>query len=362
MPTDERLIADAEERAAMRAFLQRCEVRLSTIHRVATALLSGAGILVLLPYVQRDAVVSVLRALLHGSLSTSRLLLVVAVVDSIALAITLLWLVIQQLTRFYFHANHLRLEGTETFTPRFTLTGIRLPLDELGPEAVAEYEQLRAATPNVELLVPANRRGRERIDRQLDAYPALRSDGPRSDGERLDALLELAAARRRSLLEEVVKIEHGMARHMLRLQVVVLRYVKALLVVVITLPASFVAATAANDPTGLTAADQRWIAVAMAVWAPVTILVVTSPVRWIEGLLRAEGAAASTVRDDPELTRVEDLAAWMAFGGWVAAFAGLVLLLVDHPLTGQAAVAGWGAVAASVALLAAAIWRWRART
>ena len=37
----------ADERAAMRAFLQRCEVRLSTMHRVATALLSGAGILVL---------------------------------------------------------------------------------------------------------------------------------------------------------------------------------------------------------------------------------------------------------------------------------------------------------------------------
>ena len=51
----------ADERAAMRAFLQRCDVRLSTMHRVATALLSGAGILVLLPAVERDAVLQVLR-------------------------------------------------------------------------------------------------------------------------------------------------------------------------------------------------------------------------------------------------------------------------------------------------------------
>lgn len=34
------------------------------MHRVATALLSGAGILVLLPALERDAVLQVLRALL----------------------------------------------------------------------------------------------------------------------------------------------------------------------------------------------------------------------------------------------------------------------------------------------------------
>ena len=39
----------ADDRAAMRAFLQRSEVRLSSVHRAATALLSGAGVLVLLP-------------------------------------------------------------------------------------------------------------------------------------------------------------------------------------------------------------------------------------------------------------------------------------------------------------------------
>ena len=50
----------SDERAAMRAFLQRCDVRLSTMHRVATALLSGAGILVLLPAVERDTVLQVI--------------------------------------------------------------------------------------------------------------------------------------------------------------------------------------------------------------------------------------------------------------------------------------------------------------
>ena len=72
-------VASADERAAMRGFLQRCEVRLSTMHRVATALLSGAGILVLLPALERDAVLQVLRALLAGPVSWSRALLAVAV-------------------------------------------------------------------------------------------------------------------------------------------------------------------------------------------------------------------------------------------------------------------------------------------
>src|SRR4051812_44783175 len=116
----------------MRAFLQRCEVRLSTMHRVATALLSGAGILVLLPAVERDSLLQVLRSLLVGPIPASRGLLTAAVALSIGLALTMLWFVVVELTRFYFHANHIVHTGGEVFTPRFTLTGLRLPDDELG--------------------------------------------------------------------------------------------------------------------------------------------------------------------------------------------------------------------------------------
>jgi predicted membrane metal-binding protein len=75
----------ADDRAAMRAFLQRCEVRLSTAHRVATALLSGAGILVLLPALERDSVMQVLRSLLAGPVTWSRGLLAVCALASIGL-------------------------------------------------------------------------------------------------------------------------------------------------------------------------------------------------------------------------------------------------------------------------------------
>ena len=96
------------------------------MHRVATALLSGAGILVLLPAVERDSFLQVLRSLLAGPIPASRALLAAAVVLSIGLALTVLWFVVVELTRFYFHANHIVHADGEVFTPRFTLTGLRL--------------------------------------------------------------------------------------------------------------------------------------------------------------------------------------------------------------------------------------------
>lgn len=203
----------SEDRAAIRAFLRRCDVRLSTIHRVATALLSGAGLLVLLPAVERDSVVVVLRALLSGRSDTAHLLLVVAVAASLAVPFTALWLVVRDLTQFYFHANHIRRGDVEAFAPRFTLTGLQLPRDELTPAAAVALEELRNSPQAVEILVPKN-------------------DATEGDGARSAALFELAASRERSLLDEVTKVEHGMTRHILRMQVIVLRYAKALLALV----------------------------------------------------------------------------------------------------------------------------------
>ena len=207
----------ADDRAAMRAFLQRCEVRLSTMHRVATALLSGAGILVLLPALERDSVVQVMRTLLAGPVSWSQGLLAVGVAGSMALALAALYLLVLELTRFYFHSNHLRSEHHEVFTARFTLTGLRLPSDELSPDMNAGYTARHSSPENVELLVAKNPSARERIDEQLAAYPGIiaedSGDATVQDAARAEALFALAASRRRTLAEEVTKVEYGIVRH-----------------------------------------------------------------------------------------------------------------------------------------------------
>jgi hypothetical protein len=350
----------ADERAAMRAFLQRCDVRLSTMHRVATALLSGAGILVLLPAVERDTVLQVMRSLLVGPLTWSRGLLLVAVVLSIALALIVLWLVIIELTRFYFHANHVVHDGGEVFTPRFTLTGLRLPVDELRPATNASYDAVHAAESTVRLLVPGNARSRSRIDRQLAAYPGLLQHGDDPDRARAEALFELAASHRRSLVEECAKVEYGMVRHMLRLQVIVLRYVKALLAIVITAIATFAAAAAVNGETTVSAADQRWIAGTMLIWAPVVLIVVSAPVRWLESLLRTEGATHSGVSHDAELTQLEDVTARVSAVAWLVSVIAMVTLLVHHPISSQGRIATVAVIIGSGALAAVAlVQRWQ---
>ena len=347
--------ATPEERAAIRAFLQRCEVRLSTMHRVATALLSGAGILVLLPAVERDAVLQVLRSLLSGQMTWTRGLLVAAVAISIVLALVVLLLVVVELTRFYFHSNHVQHADGDVFTPRFTLTGLRLPADELGPSTDHAYEQVHGSDDAVHLLVPSNARSRSRIDRQLAAYPGL-TEGD-TDRARADALFELAASRRRSLVEEAVKVEHGMVRHMLRLQVIVLRYVKALMVIVVTAIASFACAAAVSGDSVLTLADQRWIAGAMLLWSPVVLFAVAAPVRWLESMLRDDGAARSGVGADPELTQLEDVTNRLAVLGWLVSAAAMVQLLGGASLPGR--VASVTALSGSLVMVVAALMRRR---
>ncbi len=350
-----------DERAAMRAFLQRCDVRLSTMHRVATALLSGAGILVLLPAVERDAVLQVLRSLLVGALTWSRALLVLAVVLSIGLALAVLWLVIIELTRFYFHANHVVHEGGEVFTPRFTLTGLRLPTDELTPAVNQAYDSMHIDDRTVRLLVPGNARARARIDRQLAAYPGLIDPDGAQDRDRAEAMFELAASSRRTLVEECAKVEYGMVRHMLRLQVIVLRYVKALLVIVLTAIAAFTSAAAVNGQATVSAADQRWIAATFLIWAPAVLIVVSSPVRWLESLLRSEGAVQSGIRD-PELTKLEDVTAKVSFVTWIASVAAMVTLLVHHPISSQGRIATIAVMLGSAGLAALAfVQRWQRR-
>ena len=354
----------ADERAAIRAFLQRCEVRLSTMHRVASALLSGAGLMVLLPAVERDSVVSVVRTLLNGPVDGVHLLLVVAVAASLALPFTALWLVLRELTQFYFHANHLRHASGETFTPRFTLTGLRLPVDEFSPGTHLALGEARRDPLNVGLLVPANDGARRRIDRRIAAYGGLGFDAVRLDDEaRAAALFELAASRPRGLLDEVAKIEHGMARHVLRTQSIVLRYVKALLALLTTAFAMFACAAVVEGEVllageALGAGKEVWIAAILLIWAPVVIIAVTTPVRWLERQLRNEGASHLETGNDHELTKVEDVTVRLAVLGFLAAGAAMITTVGSDELTSATRFAGLTVVVVALVVVIAVLWRW----
>ena len=360
----------ADERAAMRAFLQRCDVRLSTVHRVATALLSGAGLMVLLPAIARDSVVTIMRALLVGGPEATRLLLLAAMGAVLSLPFMALWFLLRDLTRFYFHAQHLLHDGRDVFAPRFTLTGLRLPLGELN-ESIGLLEAARTDPTNIELLVPPRAASRATIDRQLDAYGGLgrtATEGINETGqasqrsgdiERAAGLFELVASRSRTLPDEVAKVEHGMVRHMLRIQVIVLRYVKALLAFLTTALAVFAADSVVESHPGLDPSARAALGCVILGWAPCIVVAVNAPVRWIEQLLRNEGAAGHAVRTDDEFTRVERIATAIATVGWVLAATAVIVLLVGsrQPSTALKSISGVAlatTAAAMTALLVAA--------
>jgi hypothetical protein len=345
-----------DERAAARAFVARCEVRLSTFHRIAVGLLSGAGLLVVLPVVARDSVSGVLRSLLIDGVGAADVALVIGVVAMLAVPVAALWLLFADLTRFYFHANHLGGGGRDVFTPRFTLTSLQLPSDELGPAALGQLRANRTDPRIVELLVPANDTSRRRVDRQLHVYAGL--DSGHDDVTRAQGLFGLAASTSRPLLEEVAKAEHGMARHVLRLRGLVLRYVKALLALLTTALAVYAgdAIVVGLEPgEGMTVTGAIALSAVVLIWAPAVVLAVTSPVRWIEKLMRDDGAPSTAVADDPDLTHVERVALRIAAVGWLAAAVAMVVSATSDAAGSQAQGTGFAVLAgSSVAVVVAA--------
>ena len=313
---------------------------MSTVHRTVTALLSGAGVLVLLPAVGRDSVVNVMRSLLSSSDSPLHLTLAALVVLTLTLAFIVIWLLLLEITRFYFHANHFTSERGTTFTPRFTLTSLHLPVDELGEEGQRALQMHRSDAGNIELLVPANDTARRHIDAQVAAYEGLPGDGPPTDATRAAALLQLAGVKDRTLLDEVAKIEYGMARHVTKVQVIVLRYIKALLVVLTTTITTFVMAAAVESSPAVDESAERWIATALIIWSPAVLFVTSSPVRWVGQLLMAEGATRAGIRYDKDLTRLERVSSYFSLVVLIGAVAcGIVLLTRDASTAGTIALA-----------------------
>ena len=94
----------------------------------------------------------------------------------------------------------------------------------------------------------------------------------------------------------------------------------------------------------------------------VVVLAVTSPVRWIEHLMRDDGAPSTAVADDPDLTYVERVSLRIAAVGWIAAALAMIVVVVggDAGTTADA----WGLVvlAGSVVAVVAAAFSGRFRS
>src|SRR5690349_11344215 len=81
----------AHDRDELRAFLQRGEVRLSTMHRIAGVFLNGAGLLFLIPILVKDAFIQMMLSVTYA-LTSLNVWQMIAGVGLAAAAMICLWL------------------------------------------------------------------------------------------------------------------------------------------------------------------------------------------------------------------------------------------------------------------------------
>jgi hypothetical protein len=270
---------DNDDRNAMRGYIQRAEVRLSTMHRIGGSFISGAGLLVLLPAFLTQVIAGILIVFFRYALPTGEkwgwglttvlyVCLLIPFLLSLGLPLYALYLLLKDIVNFYFTGHSPGFPIT-LFNPRFALSGIAFSPDE-SPTVKKEVYKRQYGSDLINFVIPFSNKQLSYFDEVIEntegqILPTTRStDELRDQGviqwnqhesnwivadafekreqksiERFNAALGLAGVRERDLVEEVAKSEASLVRHALSLRRLVLRYFKALLMFIWTALISF---------------------------------------------------------------------------------------------------------------------------
>ncbi len=278
-PADEAPLS-ADARQAMRAYLQRAEVRLSTLHRIAVAFISGAGLLILLPVFFREDITVIMRIFITEALdditiaaSVPTILLRLLMFVSIALPFTLslalplyaLWLLMKDVTHFYFTIYTPGFPAKLT-TPSFALSGVCFSPDE-SPEAkrlILAYQYQHSSAINFAIPFSAARRAayfedtvrktngeiipKTRRYEVIEAAGVLSDTIDRATVEHFGTAFGLARTLDRDLVKEVALSEISLVRHIIYLRRMMLRYMKTLLLFIWTTLITFIMLPFLQEP------------------------------------------------------------------------------------------------------------------
>lgn len=324
LPDDRFVLSDEESRAAMRAYLQRSEVRLSTVHRIGQALLGGSALILLLPLFLRDVVPRMLTMLIAQYDAGQHWLPIIATAIAASLVILLpipsIFLLIGDLLGFYFTSNTFgsHAAGPDQpsrviFNPRFIIPSLGFNNDELSLKTRDLLTQGRQDEWTKALLVPRSLDDsgwRDRFDtRNFDLWGIVIPEGVPGDEERLRQSFRLAGVNRdRTLAKDVARTEALLARHVLFVRTAVLRYSKALLLLiattVVTLAASGLVEQAIREDVdngkfvhGFPYRYLFLVAMAFMFWAPLAARAVTAPLRMIDHYTPGIGHHRDVYRD-----------------------------------------------------------------
>ncbi|WP_110514669.1 hypothetical protein [Herpetosiphon llansteffanensis] len=322
----------SDERQAMRAFLQRAEVRISTMHRIAGVFLNGAGLLILLPVFFRDAISDINNIVLtqisqlftlwqNGQFSWSAVadlglytLLFIPFIATLGIPLYAFLLLLKDIVYFYF-ANQSPGFTHKLFNPRFILSGLAFSTDE-APAVKRAVIQHQYNSDLLEFILPFERHEAAFYDHvylqseglivppsrdaaQLASQGVNQSQISQQAIDRFNTALGLSGFLDRTLIEEVARTEISVVRYALCLRRLVLRYIKALLMFVWTTLLSFILVSFLEHLQPLAI-----LAVGYVVWSALTPLVVRMPTNWIWQALREDVNLKGVARDE-EITRFE---------------------------------------------------------
>jgi hypothetical protein len=243
-------------------------------------------------------------------------------------------LLLRDLVEFYFAPKFLADDPVRI--TRFSLAGLSFPYDE-GIEAKARVLALEATKPQyARFVLSESKRARSGTNEAFErgksgniSYPMrlelrrrlILTGGDRSihieDEELMDVALAMAGSLDASLAEEVTRLEASLARHVLGLRRLVLRYSKALILFVWTTLLSLVVVAIVSD------ADHKlngihkaaWSYAVYAAWALSSVILVRLPRRWIDSLAPGEPRRwVDRVRRPPDRIQDSDIR-W--FEKWV---------------------------------------------
>lgn len=350
--TDEEIKA----RNAMRAYLQRAEVRLSTMHRIGASFISGAGLLLVFSMFFKDSfrvifnfTIIVATNIINGDVSFNFIFLIISIIPfvmTIVIPLMALYLLLRDITIFYF-SPYVPGEQSRKFYPRFSLAALLFSPDEsksVKDEVYAhEYDPGKGLyhfilpyyhkslkyyekiyEENKDVIVPSSRR-------------ALVQYAERDNFNKINTAIGLAGGLDRNLSAEVAKMEVSQVRHALRLRRLVLRYIKALIVCIVTALFSYLMISViemwnlepqiegARKLSDLLANKCSIVSVVYIIyisWAIATFVSVRFPIRWIYSQASKDQLMKIP---DRHLVRFEKVVMWLCA---VSVAASLIIIAV----------------------------------
>lgn len=351
-PVNDTPLTEAE-RGAMRAYLQRCEVRLSTLHRIATAFIGGAGLLLLIPVFIKDAVDGLLGILLTeaanqfeslgsiGFLPTAVLYICLVVPLFLSLAIPLygVYLLLKDIVHFYF-TIYAPGFAENVLNPTFALTGVMFSKDESprAKEAVMRYEY---EATQMGFMIPFSKERSElyfdsmlettngsivpetRTLENLKSMDVLPHNYDPANVSRFNTALGIARSLDRTLAEEVAVTEMSLARHVLYLRRLMFRYVKTLLMFIWTTVVSFVMLPLVKDPR---IPAFLVLGIGYLVWASQVMRIMEWPIYWIYKHRRSQ---IPMDHIDPMLRLMQDTVSPYTRAAIVLTLMGIILAFVS---------------------------------